>query len=503
MSSEIGSRNYINTFDEYLSLILYSMEFVVMVFLCILYVYLFIKDRNTKTHVIILISLILSMIYCVLSFIFIDGNVLLFGQYLNKKCFYINLISGIIILERTCLYIFNTYKLSISFKDSVFEINRHKSIISYGILALICCGYFISVYVASYNELTYSCHKNIRIGIILTIFVIIDILCAFISVKIFAVKINKLLAMQMFPEMKFLVYKLSILSIIDIFSSIIFILIPGILLHEYIKPHKLFCIDLIINNACLILTFGKSNKIYMKLCCCFQCEMENFWSSLITLRSRSPIDTSPTPNTPVNTPANSPSNANISDKIVAINNTSDDKDGLSNKQNSAFLTESIYALSKQFNPKRKSNKNAFDNDIEIIYKHSNTSKLPYKTYSNSTNNISLSSKDSITVSQQILINKQHDSNVIIPNTIKEMSPSNEPKRPDSIDEFVSAMVELQEPTGYEGNEVDTPNDDDNDTDTNWNQLSIVSDNDDDTYETLKRNTPSTCVKQMKELGIIM
>ena len=538
MSSETTLKRWdnINIFDEYLSLIVYPLDFIVMVFLCILYVYLFIKDKNSKTHLIILISLILSIFYCVLSFIFIDDHLLLFGQYQNNKYFYVNLIFGIFILQRTCIYLFNTYKLKLSFKDSVFEINSYKIGITYCIFGIMCCGYFVIIYITSHNE------KNQDTSMVLGTFVIIDILCAFISVKIFAIKINKLLAMQMFPEMKFMVYKLMVLCIIDIISSIIFILIPGILLYEYIKPCKIFCIDLIINNVCLILTFGKSNAIYKKLCCCFQCKMRTFWSSLITLRSRSPIDLSPTmttpiPNSTVNTPKESssdntetnvpnptPNNNNMSDDIVPVHETGNNKhitkfefskdptsSNPSNPSNKV-LPESIFTLSKKFNPKKSFElSNMEDPGIEIVYgKHSNTLKLPYKSYS-STNTTSLSAKDSISVSQQIIVTKPHN------RSISTQNPISKSKRPDSIEEFVTkTMVEVQEPTGIEGNEVelthennndsinDTSNNDTNiDTNPSWDKLTIKIDNNDDAYEALKRKTPSTCVKQMKELGIIM
>eukprot|EP00490_Sorites_sp_Unknown_P001261 CAMPEP_0114671722 /NCGR_PEP_ID=MMETSP0191-20121206/41619_1 /TAXON_ID=126664 /ORGANISM="Sorites sp." /LENGTH=295 /DNA_ID=CAMNT_0001932203 /DNA_START=305 /DNA_END=1192 /DNA_ORIENTATION=+ len=167
--------------------------------------------------------------------------------------------------------------------------------------------------------------------------------------------------------------------------------------------------------------------------------------------------------------------------------------------------------------------NKHSNSLQLPHKGiSNSLGLPHKHYSNSLNVPGLSSFDSLSISQQIITDTTSKFDVLAPmTTVTETSAidfdSNGQRiRRDSIDHFVSTMVEIQEPTGFEGSEMDTnntkkitktpivtPYDSSNNADIDWNQLSIISDNDDDTYETLKRNTPSTCVKQMKELGIII
>ena len=515
----------LNNFDISLSMILYCIQFILLVLLCILYVCLFIRDNKSKIHIIILISLILSMIYSILSFIFIDGNVLLFDKHDKYECFYANLIFGVIILERLFLYGFNAYKLNVSFKDSVFEIKKQTSIIIYCILVFICCAYFVFIFIVRH-------HQNLNIKIIFIIFFIMDILCAFISLKIFAGKINKLLAIQMVDVMRSIVNKLTVLTIICIISSIIFILIPGIFLTEFIliKPYKIFGIDLLINNTCLLLSFGRGNRIYNKLCCCFRCNV-----SATKIRGKA-IIASPTMVSVTENKSDSVKKLLPSDGFRNDNQTFNFRTDLTMNNQSYInsgnigiqITKDGLGIVSEKKPMNLSNKNVSDslaslavpqNTIHMSYKNgSNPSRLAYKNYSNSLNVPALSSKDSISVSQQIFTK-----NINIPVSITMPSlnetkqsvnskPKNDRIRRDSIDKFVTTMVELQEPSGIEGNEVEgmkistdniTVPDEFTNTDIDWNNLTINIENNEDSYAVLKLKTPSTCVKQMKELGIIM
>ena len=500
-----------NNVDLWVSMILYIIGLIMFILLCVLYVYLFIGDNKSKIHVIILISLILSMIYCILSFIFIDGNVLLFSKQDGHQYFYVNLISGIIVLQRTCIHVCNAYKLDISFNDSIFEVKKYKLILVYLGLSFICCVYFALIYIVRYTQ--------INCVIISTTFIGSDILFSLISLRIFAVKIYKLLAIQMVPAMKFIVNKLTVLTMISTLSSIIFILIPVLLLPDNIKPYKLFCMDLIINNTCLIFSFGNASNLYRKLCCCFNCESnESRLARIISIAVAgvSPRVTDPSSEQNISNDiceidrnnGNTNNNVDIhqtnTDKVCNINPTN----LVASKQNNitTIKINSIYPSEHTLATKKK-----VSNSLQLPNKNiSNSLGLPRKHYSNSLNVAALSSFDSLSVSQQIITDTSRKFDVLIPMTTVTTTH-------DSVDEFVSTMVEIQEPTGFEGNEVDTTNntkkiktpmttpyDSSNNRDIDWNQLSIISDNnDDDTYETLKRNTPSTCVKQMKELGIIM
>ena len=544
-------------FDAYLSLVLYPINFILSVLLCILYVYLFKNDKKSKTHYIILISLILSMIYCILSYIFIDGN-LIFSQHEKYPCLYANLIIGIIIFQRTIIYSFHAYKLNISFNDSIFEINKNVFPMVYGVLSIMCCTYFILVYIFRYTQPVFSCHENRYIGA--TIYVIIDIICGIISVRVFAVKIYKLLDIQMVPEMKFVAHKLTILAVINIISSFVFVLI-SILFHRYIKPYKLFCIDLLINNITLILSFGKATYLFRKFCSCFECNKSE--DALIRIRSAatieipmspaiiSPTIASPTVGSPTvvseqvsSTKCNNKidSKANNKDKVTdspvhiqltppTIQTRNFDFNTI-NSVNEANTTTVIIKQPVILPHKNVSNSLNLPNINQISYKkNSNSLQLPYKSYSsslrlpykknsNSLNIPALSIQDSLSVSQQIITETINPNLGITMTTLIETNSidfdSNGKRvRRDSIDNFVTTMVELQEPTGIEGNEVeskkltpfdDTINNNNNDNNNNnidWNDVQINVDDKDDTYEALKRKTPSTCVKQMKDLGIIM
>jgi len=192
------------------------------------------------------------------------------------------------------------------------------------------------------------------------------------------------------------------------------------------------------------------------------------------------------------------------------------------------ITKDGLGIVSEKKPMNLSNKNVSDslaslavaqNTIHMSYKNgSNPSRLAYKNYSNSLNIPALSSKDSISVSQQIFTkNNNIPVSITMPslNEAKQSvnsKPKNDRIRRDSIDKFVTTMVELQEPSGIEGNEVEgiktsTDNiavpDEFTRTDISWNHLTINIENNEDSYAVLKLKTPSTCVKQMKELGIII
>eukprot|EP00490_Sorites_sp_Unknown_P006913 CAMPEP_0114674606 /NCGR_PEP_ID=MMETSP0191-20121206/46613_1 /TAXON_ID=126664 /ORGANISM="Sorites sp." /LENGTH=93 /DNA_ID=CAMNT_0001942191 /DNA_START=172 /DNA_END=449 /DNA_ORIENTATION=+ len=93
----------------------------------------------------------------------------------------------------------------------------------------------------------------------------------------------------------------------------------------------------------------------------------------------------------------------------------------------------------------------------------------------------------MSISQQIITN--NNNSIGIPSTLPDRIPTKITNN--SIDNFVSAMIELGEPTGNEGNEVESPFDTGADID--WEHLTIdINENDDiHGYEALKRNTPST------------
>ena len=464
-----------NKFDLWLSMIMYTTEFVIFILICCLYMYLFKNDKNSKIHTIISSSLILSILYCILSFIFIDGNY----KYNTFQYLYNNLIFGIIILQRACIHLCNAYKLDISFDGSIFEIKKYIFITFYYILGFMCCSYFALVYILR--------HIKPIFRLILIIFVVMDILCAFISIKIFTIKINKLLKMRMVPEMKFIVHKLSVLTVIHILSSLIFILIPGITLNGYITPHKIFGIDLIINNIILIFSFGAASNLYRNICCCLNCQ--NIKLTAIRVTSI-PAATNITP-----TIESQKDNPNASDKekskISADINTD-----ISLTINNSKRGESGTELPPE--PTKLIDGNV-SNSLKLPQilnnKSSNTLRL-YKNYSNSVNIPPLSCKDSLSRSQQTSKDTTNFGVLIPMQTESQLNTNN-------LESMKSIDTPVITPFDDKGNDI------------NWNRLSIIIDYNDnnnnnnkrmdliDDYEALKRATPITCVKQMKQIGIIM
>ena len=571
-----------NEFDGYLSMILYPMELIMLILLFFLFIYLFKNQRKPRTHYIILISLILSMIYIILAYTFIDGNILMFDLSIKYQNLYGNLITGIIVIQRTSVYAFHVYKLSVSFQGSVYEVKNYTVIIIYGILIIICISYFILTYIFSCHSFVFKCQNNDNIDLIFVSFGVMDILFGYISIKVFAGKIYKVLKLRMVPEMNFVAHKLIVLSVIASISCIIFIIISGLILNEYITSYKLFGIDLIINNIVLILSFGKGNTIYKNICCC--CSRNFYKTSFAVFKSASVMNINNVAQ-PHNHPKQLPSNTafTIQSSKPALQTTKLDGEQQSFKLDQLNETQtneqtktndltvkidSKLSTHKNLKKSRKSvtfklphNNNNNSNSRKSRYKKSTLSpiignnnldsltlepknnsnssskpKLSFKNYSGSSKKPKLSDRDSLSTSQHII---PSPTTIKLPSKISENT-TKISKRKDSIVRFVSKITKLPEDVSQNitniNNNIDTnipspntvttyngpnlnivitpfePTTNNNDIDwddvelnidTNYENENNIHNDINDDYESIKHQTPSTCVIHLKELGIIL
>ena len=111
-----------------------------------------------------------------------------------------------------------------------------------------------------------DCKTVKDIIIILLIFSSLDIIFSFMLTTMLTKRLKLVLKIKMISKINNVYQKLQFLCFISILSSLVFILLSG--LNSYIKPYKLFSIDLLINNASLILSFGKTSSFYEKFCRC-------------------------------------------------------------------------------------------------------------------------------------------------------------------------------------------------------------------------------------------
>ena len=175
------------------------------------------------------------------------------------------------VLQRTVLYIFHFYKLKVTFNDSIYAIKRNLVIIFHVIVLIIFFGYFGMVYIVTYddNEL---CRNIEYVKIVVISCIVLDILLSIALTRMFTKRLSNVLSMHMSASMYNVLKKVGILCLVSIISSIIFILIPSIF-GAYISPYKIFGFDLVFSNLCLLLQFGKTNKLYEYICCvnCIKC----------------------------------------------------------------------------------------------------------------------------------------------------------------------------------------------------------------------------------------
>ena len=67
-------------------------------------------------------------------------------------------------------------------------------------------------------------------------------------------------------KIEYIVKKLSILAITSVVSSILLFILFRII---QMVSYGFICIDLIINNVCIMLTFKSLDHLFKHVCCCF------------------------------------------------------------------------------------------------------------------------------------------------------------------------------------------------------------------------------------------
>ena len=213
---------------------------------------------------------------------------------------YIYIVTGLVILQRFIVYSFDVRKLRITFRDSVYEIKNCVLASLYIILVVSCLGYYIAIYFVN-NVRTFFgesyCDHNIRyIRTIFIAFGTLDILFAFVFTRMITTRLLLVLDIKYFSKLKSVHQRLKVLGIISILSSFIFILASQ--LNPYIKPYKILCIDLVINNGCLMASFGKTISVFNSYCKCSCKTKENTKNSVTPQQSPQP----PEPHQPTHIP---------------------------------------------------------------------------------------------------------------------------------------------------------------------------------------------------------
>ena len=182
----------------------------------------------------------------------------------------LNTVTGLIIVQRFAVYVFDIHKLHLTFECSIFEIKYYKIIIGYIIVIALCVGYFVGIFYVNPTITLYlngnGCQNIKYISYVGLIFSILDTLLEYILTRLLTKRLEGVLKIKKVSKIENVVKKLQFLCIISILSTIIFISFP--ILFPYTKPQRIFSIDLVFRNGILILSFGRATHIYQRLCKC-------------------------------------------------------------------------------------------------------------------------------------------------------------------------------------------------------------------------------------------
>ena len=265
------TRNYAFALIE---IILHSIICVLMLSVFMVYIIVFCKDKNKsssiekKFEIALLISIIIGLIIVFGNYFVSCLLVLIFDLRFDNGCFYRILFSGIGLgIQRSILYVFMVYRLKIVFKDSVFELNEKvivfltSFIIIGGLIINVTTGYL------SYIHHDFLCANSQTLVINSIISQNLDVITSVVLMSLFIYKLNQLIKLSNDIAMKRVANKFTILTIVSVTSSLISIL--GVALDIF--PYQGVSMDLVINNVCMLLTFGVMNRYYQKLCICCLC----------------------------------------------------------------------------------------------------------------------------------------------------------------------------------------------------------------------------------------
>ena len=356
-----------------------------------------------------------------------------------------------IVIQRYVVYLYHIRKLKKTFSGSAYALNAYIITLLYALLTVIViCGLSV-LYWYTYNETNITCQSN-AIPYIIVTFGVLDIFFACLLTKLFTSKLECILKIKMVAAIHFVIVKLKKLCCISVISSILFIIVAG--LNGYIKPYTFYGIDIIINNIILILSFGKSNEIYIRICCCLVPSKKNM--GLRQLQSASQYE-----------------------------NKDDSKDDSNNTSNTST------------------------NDGNYPRHKTQTKTVPLKDGPNHTHN----QTQSITFREDTISTTAaaHDLIIdIVPDNDRPSQLSSHNKGTDSIANFVKRMSTMDfnmsigdiviNPT--ERQSVSTVNE--TDTNNNDGRISIkVTEDMNSTFDLNILNTPNLCRNNLKELGIIL
>jgi len=276
--------------EAWIGVIIFGIELLVMMGLMGIYIWIFIcnqtrirsnsvgsmksRDYNKLFRIFLLMSLIIT-------FINVYGNAYISSliYFLNKRdhasCFIRALLNSLALIQRCIVYTFFLLRLKITFKDSIYNISNIKFGILLGLLYMTLISMqIIIVYISSvinaficasskYGNIYFYC-VYIAAGI--------DIIWSILITYMFVSRLKSVMKIKVTNDKShnkflYIAKKLTKLTVIMVTSSLIAMGFIGLSYYSL----QAIGLDLMINNICMALSFGKLTKYYKKLCECKKC----------------------------------------------------------------------------------------------------------------------------------------------------------------------------------------------------------------------------------------
>ena len=214
-------------------------------------------------------SLILSFIYVYLSYIFTSIFSIILGYRWNHGCFIRNIVCVLIGLQRIVAYSFYIIRLNVTFKGSIFEISSiNIKIILILLIITIIIG-LIPTLVFAYIIKDFSCKGKYYYYYSFSglLFIFIDLTWCIILSVLYIKKLRQLIRNvdDKCTDIRFIVHKLSVLAFVTVTSTLVTV---TAIFCTFIWVFALMSIDSVVNNICIILSFGIFDESYQYYCCC-------------------------------------------------------------------------------------------------------------------------------------------------------------------------------------------------------------------------------------------
>ena len=270
--SVIGSE-----WEAYAEIISLSIQCFIIIILMIVYLKYFCCTKNkidTSFNALLLLSLIFTFIYIFGTYIIHGIFALILGYRNEWICFIINLCGLGILGQRLTVYSFFLIRLYATFKRSFIEIKKGSIIIILILMVITISIPGISAVIFAYFADNASCpdgkyaYEWLQSLIIANFFDYVwSILLSYMYINKLRKLIKKINSSNETMDNKLLniANKLALLALVSVVSTMILaVLAYGV----GVFSHSLICLDLIINNACLMFSFAVLDKSYKKYCCC-------------------------------------------------------------------------------------------------------------------------------------------------------------------------------------------------------------------------------------------